>query len=360
MTEVNYSPIPESKISFPSGNGDTPNLKLVKNEVLKGKVLKTISSNKALLLIKGQKIMARSHLPLTEGSEISLKVEKIDPNPILKLLGTKHETINTIKTSMILTGIKKNLWKTIIEHIDRFRLSNDEKKLFKELADHISKRLFLKPTPDLLRELIDKSGLGWEAKLREIITSKTFPKANINELISGDLKGLGSKFIASMKQQNEVMNQFVSMIKNIQLLNRFGLEQDGKIFIPIPMHFPDGLFTVGQLLIHLHQNKKRGHETKKTDKDLFKVSFLLELSNLGPLRADLSVRGEQINGRFLMVEEHAKLLIETNLPSFVKILKERGFSILHLECQIKDPGDIKDPLIKKIIREEIHNISLVA
>jgi len=233
--------------------------------------------------------------------------------------------------------------------------------LFKELMDDISKKLFLKPNPDLLRELVDKSGIGWEAKLREIITSKTnYSKTNINELISGDLKGFGSKLISLMEGQNDLFKKFVSTIENLQLLNQFGLEQERKIFIPIPFQSPDGLFTMGQLLIHLHENKKNNGDVKDKDKDFFRISFLLEMSNIGPLRADLVVRQKQINGRFLIVEEKAKSIIEQQLPSLIKAFEEKGFVIPHFECRMKEPVEIKDTLIKEIIHKDGHNISLVA
>jgi hypothetical protein len=339
----------------------TPYPELVENEIVEGKVLKSFSVKNVLLCIKGKRIMAKTHMPLKEGSVISLKVEEVHPNPVLKLLGTINGNIDTINASIILNGLKKNLWKTIIENVDHFRLPDNHKKMFKALIDDISKKLFLKPNPDLLRELVDKSGIRWEAKLREIITFKAnYSKANINDLITGDLKGLGSKFISLMEGQNDLLERFVSTIKNIQLLNQLGPEQERKIFIPIPFQFPDGLFTLGQLLIHFNENKKKDGDGKEKDKDFFRISFLLEMSNLGPIRADLVVRQKQINGRFLIVEEKAKIIIERQLPSFIKTLEKKGFVIPHFECHMKEPVEIKEPLIKEIIHKENHNISLVA
>jgi hypothetical protein len=361
LNNVDYSTVSSSKISLQSVDNTTVYPKLVENEIVKGKVVKSFSLKSVLLLIKGKRIMAETHMPLREGSVISLKVEEVQPNPVLKLVGTINKSIETINTSMILNGLKENLWKTIFENIDYCILCDKDKKLFKELIDDVSKKLFLKPNPDLLRELVDKSGIGWEAKLREIITSKTdYSKTNINELITGDLKGLGSKFISLMEGKNDLFERFVSTIKNLQLLNQFGLEQERKIFIPIPFQFPDGLFTTGQLLIHLNENKKKDGNGKEKNKDFFKISFLLEMTRLGPLRADLVVRKKQINGRFLIVEEKAKNIIEKQLPSLIETLEKKGFVILHFDCHIKEPVEIKDTLIKEIIHKEGHNINLVA
>jgi len=360
LNKVGYATASSSKISLQPVDNKTTYPELVEKEIVEGKVLRSFSLQNVLLLIKGKSIMAKTHMPLKEGSVISLKVEGVHPNPVFKLLGILNENIETINTSIILTGLKKNLWKTIIENIDHCMLSDNDKKLFKGLIDDISKNLFLKPKPDLLKELVDKSGIGWEAKLREIATSKTnYSKVSINELITGDLKGFGSKMLSLMEGQNDLFERFVSTIKNIQLLNQLGLEQERKIFIPIPFQFPDGLFTIGQLLIHLNENKKKDGNGKEKDKDFFKISFLLEMSNLGPLRADLVVRQKQINGRFLIVEEKAKIIIEKQLPSLIKALEKKGFVIPHFECHMKKPVEIKDTLIKEIIHKENHNISLV-
>ena len=361
MNTVGNSAVPSSTISLQPDSNTSIYPNLSENEIVKGKVLKSFSLKSVLLLIKGRRIMAETHMPLREGSVISLKVEEVQPNPVLKLLGTINQSIETINTSMILNGLKENLWKTIFENIDCCILPDKDKKLFKALIDDVSKKLFLKPNPDLLRELVDKSGIGWEAKLKEIITSKTdYSKTNINELITGDLKGLGSKFISLMEGKSDLFERFVSTIKNLQLLNQFGLEQERKIFIPIPFQFPDGLFTAGQLLIHLNENKKEDGDGKEKDKEFFKISFLLEMTRLGPLRADLVVRKKQINGRFLIVEEKAKNIIEKQLPSLIESLEKKGFVILHFDCHIKEPVEIKDTLIKEIIHKEGHNINLVA
>jgi Flagellar hook-length control protein FliK len=360
LNTVGCSIASSSQISLQADDNSTFLPKLSENEIVKGKVLRSFSLNSVLLLIKGKNIIAKTHIPLMEGSVISLKVEEVHPNPILKLLGTINKKIETINTSIILTGLKKNLWKTIFENIDHYILPDNDKKLFKELVDDISKKLFLKPNPDLLRELLDKSGIGWEAKLRKIITSKTYyNKTNINELITGDLKGLGSKILSLMEGRDDLFEKFISTIKNVQLLNQLGLKQERKIFIPFPLQFPDNLFSMGQLLIHLNENKKEDDE-KENNKDLFRISFLLEMSNLGPLRADLVVRQKQINGRFLIVEEKAKIIIEKQLPSLIKTLENKGFVIPNFECHMKKPFEIKDSLIKEIIHKENHNINLVA
>ena len=181
--------------------------------------------------IQGQRVIANTHVPLAEGSAVTLKVEKTHPNPILKLINVESEGVdNIINSSVILDGIKKNLWKTIFENMDQFSFSVKDKEIFSELVKNISKKLLPNPTPDTLMKSINESGLGWENKLRELLDLKTHPQAEIQKLLAGDLKGLLSKLITSTGGNNAHLNRLFSMIQNVQLLNHFGFEQYGKIF----------------------------------------------------------------------------------------------------------------------------------
>jgi len=360
LIQVGYPTLQASKISLQSEENSTSIPKLIKNEVVRAKVLKSISLNKSLLLIKGREVLSRTHIPLSEGTILSLKVEEVFPNPVLKLLGTKINNIDAVNMSMILSAIKENLWKSLFEGINHYPLSETDIKKFRELMNDLSQRLFLKSEPDLLKKIIEKSGLCWEAKLKKIILQKTIGNDDFNKLAAEDLKGLGSKIISLMEGKEVLLNRFLAALENVQLINHMGLEQDRKIFIPIPIQFPDGLFTVGQLLIQLGQEKKGGHEGEKGNKGLFKISFLLELSNIGPLRSDLTIKEKEIYGRFLLTNEETKRLIEENLPTFINNLNKKGFSVLNMECQIKAPEIVKKSLIKEIIKEEGCTISLVA
>jgi len=360
LIQVGTSPMQASKLFLQTEEDSTAAPKLNKNEIVNGKVLKSISLSKSLLCIKGRRVIARTQFPLNQGMIISLKVEKVSPNPVLKLLDIKSNDLDAVKISIILSGIKENLWKSLLEGLTQYPSHETNIKQFRQLMNDLSQRLFLKSEPDLLRKIIEKSGLCWEAKLKNIFLKKTIGNDHVNNLAAQDLKGLGSKILSLMEGKEVLLNRFLSTIDNIQLLNHIGLEQDNKIFIPMPIQFPDGLFTVGQLLIQLNQKKNGDHGKEKKDNDFFKISFLLELSSLGPLRSDLTIKEKEIYGRFLLANEETKMVIEKNLPAFIKTLEKRGFFVMQMECQIKEPEIVTPSLIREIIKEDGCTISLVA
>jgi len=360
LIEISPLSLFASKISLQLKDNATSYPEFIKNEIVQGKVLKTISSKDTLLLINGKKVTARTRLPLKEGAILLLKVEEASPVPTLKLVGPPIAAPNTVNVSLILAAMQENLWESILESITQGGISKQEGLLFQELMHDLSAKLFKNPDPNLLKNFISKSGLGWEKKLKEICIQNQTGKDSINKIMAEDLKGLGSRLLVLNAEKETVLNRFISTIKNIQLLNQSGLEQDRKIFLPVPMQFPNGLFTVGQLLIHLYQEEKDEHGSKKKDRSFYRISFLLELSNLGPLRADLTIRDKSIDGKFLFSKKESKLLIEKNLPFLVDNLNGRGFSIGRMECCLKRPEVVKHSLIKEIIQPEGSTVSLVA
>lgn len=359
MIEVNHLPFPSSKISFLLEANSENHPKLIKNEIVEGKVIKSLSLNTAMLLIKGKKVLAKTHIPLREGSILSLKVEETSPIPSLKPISTKSTGASPVNLSIILAAIKENFWESIIKDINRAGLSEKDGSLIKKLMDDLSSRLFLKSTPESLKILIDKSGLCWEAKLRNALIHKSISPENMKEMIEGDLKGLASKYLAFQEEEGGSLKKFVSALQNIQILNHLGLEQDRKIYIPVPVQFPDGFFTIGQLLIRLPQEEDGEAADRKKDKDIFRITFLLELSRLGPIRADLAVRGKEIEGKFLMAKEETRSLIENNLPQFTGELENKGFYIRRLTCYLLDPETVKQPLVTEIIGKEGSTMDLV-
>ena len=360
MIDISNPPFSVAKISLQPGPDSQSLPKLFKNEIVQGKVLKSFALNTVLLLIKGRKVMAKTHVPLAEGRVLPLKVEEISSTPTLRLLGTKFPDKGPVDISIVKSAIKENLWGALFENIHLYGLPKGASSLLRELMNELSLRLFLKPPPELLRIIIDHSGLSWESKLRRLLINKKGGGDNLNRLIEGDLKGLISRFLALKGEEEVFLKRFLTVIKEIQLLNRPGPEQDRKIFLPIPMQFPDGPFTVGQLLIHLPQKGKDEYGRQKNGKDFFRITFLLDLSNLGPLRADVTLRAKEIEGQFLLTNKEAKFVIEEGIPVFIERMEERGFSIRCIECHLKDPEIVKESLIKEIIQEEGNTISLVA
>ncbi len=358
MIEIHSPKFLKAFLSIRPQDGNFALSSISKNDVLQGSVLKSLSQDTILLLINGNRIKAKTSLPLSEGQNLSLKVDEVRPKTVLKLIGEGTKSPAPLNTSRILSSIKENIWESIMEDIGRRNMPGEKTLLLQELIDNLSRRMFLKSPKTSLRKLIHRSGLGWESKLGKALLQKRISTADLERLIKTDLKGLASRMIELKGEDVSKLKRLVSTIQDLQVLNKFGLENSGRIFLPVPVQFPDGLFTTGQLLIHLNKDKKQGGE--RGSREAYRMTFFLEMSRLGPMRADLAVKDKEIEGRFLVTHKRAGALIQENLPGFIRILKDRGFRVPYMECHVKRPEIVKEPLITEIIKEHGDSINFVA
>ncbi len=358
MIEVNAPSHLIKKLSFQSSEPHTPLPEFHEKEIVNVKVLKSFSSKDVLLLIKGRRVMASTPMPLKEGMSLSLQLEKSLPIPTFKLLEVNQTQSVELNTSVIVSALKDNLWKAIIGQVNAHDHIKGSGERFIKLMNDLSQRIYTEPALDLFKILLDKCGLSWERKLRNMVILNRFDKEHLNKLIEGDLKALASELIA-LQEAPEWAEKFVSVIKQLQLLNHIGLQQGRKIFLPIPMYFADGSFSLGQLLISLNE-KKDEEESTQIENYPVRITFLLELSKLGPLRVDLVIRGKEISGRFLSADEASQILLKEHLQVFIQKLTEKGFSVNQMECLQKESEILQDPLINEIIPMETCSIRLVA
>lgn len=346
-------------------------LKLSQNQIVKAEVLESPSLGRALLLINGRQVQAKTAGNLIKGMVLSLKVEQSTPVPVFQVIGMKSADANPVNISTILASITENLWEFMDKNMSSQGISRQEAALFRKLMHDLSYGLFTKsdskPDPDMLKILIDKLGFNWESKMLAALKNKTntHDKAffdHLEKLVKTDIKGLVSRFLSLEQGKGTAFKRFLSTMDNIQLLNHLGLEQDKKIFLPVPMQFSDGLFNIGQLLIQLPRKHRDEDEpgTPEMGKKPFSITFLLEMSNLGPVRAELIAKDDQIEGRFLLADQESKSFVEKHLASFVNRINDSGFTILSMDCQVKKSETIKKSLVNEIIQGQESFISLVA
>lgn len=331
-----------------------------KNEIVKGTVLKSFSARSALLLIKGEKVQVRTLIPLKAGSVITLQAERLTPVPVLKLVEPGAMATEMLKMSNILSAMKENLWKIIYEKTDRFNLTQNDGAKISGLMRDLSSRIYEEPSTMLLRTVINKIGLNWEANLAKFLLEKFVAKESLERLIENDFKGLLTKTLMQNDHGDIHLKRLQIVLKNIQLLNQHGMKQNGKIFLPIPILFPEGFFTVGQLVLQLPPWERESSKGRPGSDKIYKISFVIELSRLGPLRIEILMQGKRVQGQFLIAEQRAKNIIERALPTFIDILKQKGYTPDAVKCFLKDSAAIRESLIREAFDVKDSGLCLVA
>jgi hypothetical protein len=359
LIELDNLSSPDIPISIlkPKHPGETPGF--AENEIVKGKVLKVLDSETAILLINGRNFTARTRVSLKAGDILALKVKELSPVTVLRTIGIQYARPEAANISVILSALKDNLWKSVFEKINTGGGSVTERALWSQIVEDLPRKLFNEGSPESLLKMIDRSGIFWEAKLKKLSEQKSVDDKQIRQLIDSDLKGLLFKLISKTEGEDVQAGRLLSAVKNLQILDRLGLEQDQKIFFPLPVQLPDGHFIIIQLLFQLPLKEKEDSEKSAGDRHPLKISVLLELSRLGPIRADFTVNGKRIDGMFRIASRDTLKLVESAIPALVNNLEDKGFTIQHIGCLLKEPEIISQPLLLEIIQAAEYNINMV-
>ncbi len=347
--------VSSSEVVLEQKPGRTSPLKnLTKNQTVVAKVLRVLSERRALLMIGGRKVSAKTYLPLQEGQKVLLKAVRADNRQVLKFEGLLAESagpdqrqsigsFGKARPYIILSQLLEDLNASkagglSAEHLGRLAA-------LKDLIGVLSLRSDIPPTGDFLKRLIDGNGLLWESKLASLVSKGNLPSdpAAVEKLVSGDLKALVLQLLSHAKEAG-APEAFTGRLKEVlegleqhQLLNRQLLDNGGRYLLPIPMAEQPPL-KFGQLLLGLGGRQKE----EPPENRMVTVSFLLSLSHLGDLRADFSVLKKGLAGVFGVADETVRSLVTSHLPELRQKLQDHGFTVYDIACRLMAPQQLSE------------------
>ena len=311
--------------------GDLPKFK--KNQIINAKVLQLLPRGKALLLVNGQKVVAKTAMLLKPGEEVQLKVFQEKAAIILKLIGPVQK-MTTRQISSLVSFFSKNKF---IPDITGAKMKG-VKELLYDMALKSDK-----PDKTFLPKLIEKSGMVWEKNVARILLgNKSSPdiKAGLDILLKQDVKGnILKELLVAGPQRFETLKMaafFSETMENFQLLNHHSSDS-GRFLLPFPI-FNEHAFSFGQLLIDT------GDKTKDNNKDgdkVIHISFLLNMTRLGPLRADFSILKNQITGRFLLKDNDTCEYVKSMIPELTTKLANIEYQVHQIECTTAKKEEIQ-------------------
>lgn len=319
-------------------------LKLTKNQVILAKVLSVLPQGNAELMVNGQKVVAKTGLLLKPGEEVNLKVIQEKDAVILRLIGPAQK-MTTRQISSLVGFFSRN---ELTMDIAGARMTH-VKSLLYDMALKSDK-----PDKAFLPKLLEKSGILWEKNVAKIILSNnstTDIKAGLDLLLGQDVKGnILKEMLIADPQKLEMLKtatSFLDTIENFQLLNHSSSES-GRFILPFPI-FSESAFSFGQLLIDT--GDKTNKDKKESDK-LIKISFMLDMTRLGPLRADFSILKKEISGRFLLMDEDTCNYVKSMIFELKKGLEKIGYNIHQIDCSVAKKEDIqKNSFIETLVKE---------
>lgn len=311
------------------------------------KVLEVVSDRQALLLIDGQRVNAKTFLPLQTGQTVLLRVDRTGSRQVFKFDGLAEGGGPERSLPLGLFGksqpyeMLSRLLNELPELMEEGGDSGPARhlKALRTLVSSFSLKSDAPPSHDSLKRLLEGSGLLWESKLA-VLASKGEPPtpAAIQRLVAGDLKALVLQLLSDPRASSgreTVTDQFKGVLEGLehhQLLNQHLLENEGRYLLPLLLAGQPTL-QFGQLLLGLGDRENGAAPEER----MVTVSFLLTLSNLGALRADVSILKNRLSGAFGVADEAARDLILRYLPELRQKLRKHGFEVCDITCRVLEP-----------------------
>lgn len=314
---------------------------LKNDQVIDARVLKQMPQGKVQLLINGHTLTAKTSLLLNTGEMISLKVQKENDSVILKLIAPERE-------------MSAGQLSSLISLMSRDKIFNDLGGLpIKSLKTLLHDMALKSGKTDarILSKFLASGGLMWEKKLASVLQTSNFDtlKQELSALLKQDIKGtalylLGSAGSGSLDAMT-VLTEFSETIEKFQLLNH-QTSESGRYLLPFPI-FAGESFSFGQLLIDTGDSSD---EDREDSKKVINVSLLLNMSQLGPVRADFSIYKNALSGRFKLKDQATCDHIESMVPELKNRLVRNNYQVHQIYCQVATPDEIdKRSLVETIL-----------
>ena len=352
--------IASSKMTVVSEKGQaTAFLGLENNRIIQAKVLHVLPPGQARLLINGQKISVKTSVPLHVGEEILLKVQSRKNGYVLRLTGPSSSGGAARPDPLLHFFSRPDTLFALFRTVGTTQLSD----ILEKMALQSSRR-----DDAFLPRLMDKGGLLLEKKLAAVLQQQDPASATrgadrqlpgqqvqgrqgqqgalpseqqvaklLDSVMAEDFKGAVLKQALSSGMGTDAKSSgaagLLQTLENLQLLNSQSAES-GRFILPFPV-LADAGFTLGQLLVDVGEDKDSGPEKK-----MVRVSLLLDMSRLGPVRADVSILDRAITGRFLLEDEETRAFVASMMPVLKKQMADIDFQLLKMDCQVAAPADI--------------------
>lgn len=343
----------EKGTKIKSGGASLPGLQ--QDRIIDAKVVDILSSRRVQLLISGQKVVARTHVPLKPGDQIQLKVMSADPQPILKLMVENrenrfHDLIGGLK-QFGRSGAYDPLLKlfaasemgdgTVFNSSEAVSHQPDVIRRFMDVIASMALKSDI-PDPTLLKRIMAYSGLQTQALANASASSDTALKTDLPPGNHADLKAMALNALNTLNTDKaaeddnvEILGRLRSFVQNLdqmQQLNQKSFDELGKMLLPLPLVWEHQL-KFGQLLIDLGRHRAQ----KAPDERIISVSMLLGMTHLGDIRADFSMLGKAINGSFGVAGEELREFFLEHIPTLVDRLRANHFMVQKIECQVLKP-----------------------
>lgn len=292
-----------------------------KGEILEAKVIRSFGPHGALVRIRGIDMLAATAKSFAAGESILVKIESLEPQLVVSLL--LNDTPLQERTAGLLrlylpssSGIGSMLGEleTLVAGLSKNLLENSGiEKVMAELKNIVMR--YTGKSKNILALL----GLFHESELMY----KDVPTQNLKRSLL-ILKQTLEKFLMENPARRRALSVVTKALQNIELRQLMNLSdtQEYKSW-QLPYWNGQNLSTAR---LYVKRDGTRGKAGKDWRKEAIRLTLMLEMSRIGPLRAEITSLRERIEGIIYLSTDEAVNKVEKQLPELTASLKALGCS----------------------------------
>ena len=289
-----------------------------KGEIVQGQVIKTLGKEGALVRMRGLNMMAATEKRLNAGQSILVKVEQVSPKFVVSLL--LNDTPMQEKTAAPLRLYLPSAMpiSSLIAELESL-LAAMEPSVLKgsgiELIMAELKKIFTRYSGDG-KNIFELLGFFHESRLAGKKPSKNLKRSLL--VIRQNLERLAAKDPFSYR---EPLKQVARALQNLELRQLVNLAERQEIKSwQLPYWNGEKLLSA-RLYVRRDLKKK-----KKLNSGTTRITLMLEMSRLGPIRMDLSMLEKKMEGQFYLSNSKSVKEVDERLPELLEALSSAGFS----------------------------------
>ena len=274
--------------------------------------------------------------------------------------------------TQMLAGLKEVFLDGSLAQLKALNIDSGQLKQLQNNLQKIVSGESKSPDATQLKEIVDRSGFHYEAKLKALLSEPGLFNKNI--ILENDLKGqlmrlarqlehapvgatdnsASEKFIGKLMAQ---VNQAVSNIELQQLTHHFSKDEQHPLLLQLPENY---LGEEDRFKIYILPDQGEGDGQKLDSNDrIFNLVFLLNLSALGDLKIETKILKDDISIHIAGSNSSAIQFIQEHVSELEGFFQEEGFSIsVTSRHQVDIAMEVPDSLGKLLIDTPLQMVDL--
>ncbi len=316
--------------------GRTQGLQLWVGRMVQAIVLARGSDGRFLVKIEGQEIWAKSSVEVRPGQILSLQVQTLRPELVLRCVGASQTDYQSLWAACLKKGLSFMSWEMLASTL--METQEEMERAGSGMKAGIAKAVFGDLPPwesghwDLGR-LIRASGIFLEAKLRDLVLGKAEKGSILPDLKADLLMAMDSLKDSGLMQGG--LGRMLDLLQAAQCLCLLGQEHESPQMVLIlpPWWMPPkswGDMRIGRWVRNKEGIIKRG----------WSITLRLEMEDMGRILARIYLLGSLLGCQLKVSREDLRVRLQTQMDSLVEGL--RGIWPSKVECTLETLEDSRE------------------